>query len=82
MFFQICVREFDMRDHLEIKYTCIILHPLQTESNSVDKQLEWALKESIESEKARQKKILGQTEKEEMDVAIALKQSVESSSEA
>ncbi len=59
--------------------TISYLLSFQLENTSDDQKLEWAMKESLDSEKARQKRLQTQ---EEMDIAIALKQSVESSSEA
>ena len=47
-----------------------------------DEKLEWAKKESILAEQERQKRIQALAEKDDMDIALALKQSVESSSEA
>lgn len=49
---------------------------------SEDSQLEWAKRESEREEMERQKRLKELAQQEEMEIAIALKQSVESSSDA
>ena len=49
---------------------------------SEDSQLEWAKKESEKEEEERVRRMKELAEKEELDIALAIKQSVESSSEA
>ena len=60
---------------------CTFLSPEQNFESEAS-QLKWAKKESERAEKERQTRMKELAKKEEMDIALALKQSVESSSEA
>jgi len=55
---------------------------LEQDFDNESSQLKWAKKESERAEKERQTRMKELAKKEEMDIALALKQSVESSSEA
>ena len=53
-----------------------------SKATNEDEQLEWAKRESEREEKERQKRLKELQDREDMEVALALKQSVQSSSEA
>jgi len=64
------------------RYRIKFISALEQDFDNESSQLKWAKKESERAEKERQTRMKELAKKEEMDIALALKQSVESSSEA